>query len=201
MVDMTARIEAQVERFAPGFRDLILAPPRDDTGRPRAPQRQLHRRRHRRRRQRPLADDRAADVSRVNPYAVPVRGWYLCSASTPPGGGVHGMGGFNAARSALRSLGIRQMISASALFGGSTTSEYWITRLLLQRGLGGIYLIAFVVAVNQFRPLLGTHGLTPCRSCCRTRGSSSRRAYSFALLGSVRDGAVVVGRRVRADWP
>ena len=53
------------------------------------------------------------------------------------------------------------MISASALFGGSTTSEYWITRLLLQRGLGGIYLIAFVVAVNQFRPLLGAHGLTP----------------------------------------
>jgi len=53
------------------------------------------------------------------------------------------------------------MISASALFGGSATSDYWITRLLLQRGLAGIYLIAFVVAVNQFRPLLGTHGLTP----------------------------------------
>ena len=53
------------------------------------------------------------------------------------------------------------MISASALFGGSATSEYWITRLLLQRGLAGIYLIAFIVAVNQFRPLLGAHGLTP----------------------------------------
>ena len=52
------------------------------------------------------------------------------------------------------------MISASALFGGST-SDYWITRLLLQRGLAGIYLIAFIVAVNQFRPLLGAHGLTP----------------------------------------
>src|SRR5262249_23189109 len=35
------------------------------------------------------------------------------------------------------------------------------TRLLLQRGLAGIYLIAFVVALNQFRPLLGAHGLTP----------------------------------------
>ncbi len=53
------------------------------------------------------------------------------------------------------------MISAPALFGGSAASEYWITRLLLQRGLAGIYLIAFIVAVNQFRPLLGTHGLTP----------------------------------------
>ena len=53
------------------------------------------------------------------------------------------------------------MISAQALFGGSSASEYWITRLLLQRGLSGIYLIAFLVAVNQFRPLLGAHGLTP----------------------------------------
>ena len=42
-----------------------------------------------------------------NPYSIPVPGWYLCSASTPPGGGVHGMCGFNAARSALRSLGQR----------------------------------------------------------------------------------------------
>lgn len=53
------------------------------------------------------------------------------------------------------------MISTSALFGGSSASDYWITRLLLQRGLAGIYLIAFIAAINQFRPLLGTHGLTP----------------------------------------
>ena len=53
------------------------------------------------------------------------------------------------------------MIDASALFGGGTTSDYWLTRLVLQRALGGIYFIAFVVAVNQFRPLLGSHGLTP----------------------------------------
>ena len=53
------------------------------------------------------------------------------------------------------------MISLSALFGGGTTSDYWLTRLVLQRGLGAIYCIAFLVAINQFRPLLGVHGLTP----------------------------------------
>ena len=44
----------------------------------------------------------ARPMLRMNPYATPVAGWYLCSASTPPGGGVHGMCGFNAAQSALR---------------------------------------------------------------------------------------------------
>src|SRR2546428_13575700 len=39
--------------------------------------------------------------------------------------------------------------------------DYWLSRLLFQRGLGAIYLIAFLVAVNQFRPLLGEHGLLP----------------------------------------
>src|SRR6185369_14083135 len=39
------------------------------------------------------------------------------------------------------------------------SSGYWLTRLLLQRGLGLVYLIAFLVAVNQFRPLCGEHGL------------------------------------------
>jgi hypothetical protein len=38
---------------------------------------------------------------------------------------------------------------------------YWITRLLLERGLGIVCLIAFVVALNQFRPLLGENGLLP----------------------------------------
>lgn len=42
-----------------------------------------------------------------------------------------------------------------------TASEYWWSRLLFQRALAGIYLVAFICAVNQFRALLGEHGLTP----------------------------------------
>lgn len=49
----------------------------------------------------------------------------------------------------------------SPLFGAATTSDFWLTRLLLQRGLAAIYGIGFLVAINQFAPLLGTHGLTP----------------------------------------
>lgn len=99
-VDMTDAIEHQIERFAPGFRDRILA--RHAMG--------------------------PADLERYNenyvggditggahsgrqllfrptfglvPYATPADGIYLCSASTPPGGGVHGMCGYWAARAAL----------------------------------------------------------------------------------------------------
>src|SRR5438067_7303629 len=100
-VDMTARIEAQIERFAPGFRDLVLA--------------------------RAVAGPREVEAHNANcaggdiaggahdglqffarpvlafdPYATPARELYLCSSSTPPGGGVHGMCGLHAARSALR---------------------------------------------------------------------------------------------------
>jgi len=104
--DMTARIEAQVERFAPGFRELILerrvTTPADL---------ERHNANY-------IGGDIVGGANTLwqtiarprlslNPYAVPVRGWFLCSASTPPGGGVHGMSGFNAAKSALRSLGIR----------------------------------------------------------------------------------------------
>ena len=53
------------------------------------------------------------------------------------------------------------MSSMLDFFGASPTSNYWLTRLVLQRGLAGIYAIAFLVAINQFRPLLGAHGLTP----------------------------------------
>src|SRR6185503_7269791 len=53
------------------------------------------------------------------------------------------------------------MSSVTEFFGGSTASNYWLTRLVLQRGLAGIYAIAFLVSINQFRPLLGAHGLTP----------------------------------------
>ncbi len=99
-VDMTARIESQVERFAPGFRDTILArhvmAPADfqsynenyiggdinggaqDIG-------QLFTR----------------PVARLVPYSTPAPGLYLCSSSTPPGGGVHGLCGYHAARAVL----------------------------------------------------------------------------------------------------
>jgi phytoene dehydrogenase-like protein len=98
---MTGQIEAQVERFAPGFRDLILArnvlAPADleaynanyvggDINGGVQDWRQLVFR----------------PVPRLDPYAVGSPGLYLCSSSTPPGGGVHGMSGHLAARSALR---------------------------------------------------------------------------------------------------
>jgi phytoene dehydrogenase-like protein len=101
-VDMTERIVAQIERFAPGFRQRILA---------------VHTR---------TAAEMAAynpnyiggdinggaqdlrqlftrPVPSLNPYATPARGVYLCSSSTPPGGGVHGMCGYFAARAVLHS--------------------------------------------------------------------------------------------------
>jgi phytoene dehydrogenase-like protein len=98
--DMTARIEAQVERFAPGFRDVILARsaigPADFERRNRnivggdinggtMDLRQLFFR----------------PVRKLVPYRTPLRGVYLCSSSTPPGGGVHGMCGYSAALTAL----------------------------------------------------------------------------------------------------
>jgi phytoene dehydrogenase-like protein len=98
--DVTERIEGQIERFAPGFRGRILArsvmPPTlveqhnanyvggdinggvEDLG-------QLWTR----------------PTLRLNPYAIPSRGLYICSSSTPPGGGVHGMCGYWAATAAL----------------------------------------------------------------------------------------------------
>jgi phytoene dehydrogenase-like protein len=102
-VDMTARIEAQVERFAPGFRERILARsalgPAEierynanyvggDINAGAATLSQLFTR----------------PVARVSPYTTPLPGVFLCSASTPPGGGVHGMCGFHAARAGLEYL-------------------------------------------------------------------------------------------------
>jgi phytoene dehydrogenase-like protein len=103
-IDITERIEAQVERFAPGFGDRILARsalgPAEledhdanyvggDINGGAADLRQLFTR----------------PVARWSPYTTPLPGVFLCSSSTPPGGGVHGMCGLHAARAALRHLG------------------------------------------------------------------------------------------------
>ena len=101
--DMTGRVEAQIERFAPGFRDRILALSTMD-----ASQMEAYNPNY-------VGGDINAGVQdlrqfftrpvvRVNPYTTPVRGLYLCSSSTPPGGGVHGMCGTYAARAAMRHL-------------------------------------------------------------------------------------------------
>jgi len=104
--DMTARIEAQIERFAPGFRDRILA--RSGRG-PAALAR------HDENLVGGDINGGAANLMQLiarptwrPPYTTPRRNLYLCSASTPPGGGVHGMCGHLAARTALRrSFGVR----------------------------------------------------------------------------------------------
>ncbi len=108
-VDMTGRIEAQIERFAPGFRDLVLA-----------------------RAVRTAADEEAHNPNYVggdigvglqtiwqtvvrpaprwNPYRTPIRGVYLCSSATPPIPGVHGRCGELAALTALRDIfGVRDV--------------------------------------------------------------------------------------------
>ena len=105
-MDMTARVEAQIERFAPGFRDRVLARHTmtaaqmeaynpnyvgGDINGGLADLFQLV--------TRPLITPNIA-----NPYATPVKGLYLCSSSTPPGGGVHGLCGYFAARAALRAV-------------------------------------------------------------------------------------------------
>jgi phytoene dehydrogenase-like protein len=103
-VDMTEAIEGQLERFAPGFRERVLA--RHVMG-PAALE--AHNANE-------VGGDiggGAADIVQfarrpvfgLDPWSTPVPGLFLCSASTPPGGGVHGMGGYHAARSALRHLG------------------------------------------------------------------------------------------------
>lgn len=101
--DMTERIEAQIERFAPGFRGRILAKSAWGTAEFESWNANL------------VGGDIngglmdlrqfvARPVARANPYSTSAPGLYLCSSSTPPGGAVHGLCGFMAARSALRYL-------------------------------------------------------------------------------------------------
>ncbi len=113
--DMTERIEAQVERFAPGFRDLVLgrasmSPAQMEAYNPNyvggdingglQNLRQLFTR----------------PVVRPVPYTTPDPRLFLCSSSTPPGGGVHGMCGYFAAQAALRRSHSSE--GASTLSGG-----------------------------------------------------------------------------------
>jgi phytoene dehydrogenase-like protein len=101
--DLSERIETQIERFAPGFRDCILA---------RHVMNSVALERHNPNLIGGAVNGGSLDVMhllarpvlRRNPYRTPLRGVYLCSASTPPGGGVHGMCGFHAARWALHEI-------------------------------------------------------------------------------------------------
>ncbi len=103
VVDMSERIEAQVERFAPGFRGLILARSTRNCAQYQSYNPNL------------IGGDINGGVQDLrqflvrptlfSPYTTPIEGVYLCSSSTPPGGGVHGMCGYQAARQALRDRG------------------------------------------------------------------------------------------------
>lgn len=101
--DVTESIIAQIERFAPGFRDRIVA--RTTSG---PADLEAHNANY-------LGGDIAGGANdpwqlvmrprmSPNPYSLGVKGMYLCSASTPPGGGVHGMGGYHAATRAVADL-------------------------------------------------------------------------------------------------
>ena len=106
--DRATLITAQIERFAPGFRDRILSSATST-----ALEVQSHNPNN-------IGGDIAAgDVSfaqlvarptLMDPWTIPIKGVYLCSASTAPGPGVHGMGGYNAAKRALaREFGVREL--------------------------------------------------------------------------------------------
>ena len=103
ITDMTAVIEKQIERFAPGFRERILARHTMNTEQMEAYNPNY------------IGGDINGGIIdigqlftrpalRSSPYRTSAKGIYICSASTPPGGGVHGMCGFHAARRALRDV-------------------------------------------------------------------------------------------------
>jgi phytoene dehydrogenase-like protein len=102
-IDMTERIEKQVERFAPGFRDRILAKHVMNTT-----QLEEYNSNY-------IGGDIAGGVAdiaqlftrpalRLSPYKTSAKGIYICSSSTPPGGGVHGLCGYYAAKRALKDV-------------------------------------------------------------------------------------------------
>src|SRR6202167_2236309 len=103
--DMSERIEAQIERFAPGFRERVLA---------RHSVNAVESERHNPNYVGGDINSGAATLRQtvfrptpsLRPYRTPIPGVYLCSSSTPPGGGVHGMCGQGAAREALDELGL-----------------------------------------------------------------------------------------------
>jgi phytoene dehydrogenase-like protein len=107
-VDMTAAIEAQIERFAPGFRDTILA--RSTISAPEMAAKNPNDLGGEIANGEPsLRQMLARPVPRWNTYRTPLGGVFLCSAATPPGPAVHGMCGDNAARTVLRQVfGIRR---------------------------------------------------------------------------------------------
>jgi phytoene dehydrogenase-like protein len=102
-IDVSDRIEAQIERFAPGFRDVVLkrhvTTPQD----------------FERINANMVGGDIVGGAQTLwqtffrpipgrSPYKTPVKGLFICSASTPPGAGVHGMCGYHAARAAMKLL-------------------------------------------------------------------------------------------------
>ncbi|NMM88642.1 FAD-dependent oxidoreductase [Rhodococcus sp. SRB_17] len=102
--DVTESITRQIERFAPGFRDRIVG-----THVRSVSQMEVYNPNY-------VGGDISAGANTarqiiarprfgLNPYATGVPGVFLCSSATPPGGGVHGMGGYNAARAALKAQG------------------------------------------------------------------------------------------------
>jgi phytoene dehydrogenase-like protein len=100
--DMTTQMEKQIERFAPGFRDLIAArhvstPAGLETENPNIVGGDITGGAQ------TLKQLLCRPVCSAVPYSTPIKGVFLCSASTPPGAGVHGMCGFHAAKVYLRS--------------------------------------------------------------------------------------------------
>ena len=115
--DATAAIEAQIERFAPGFSDQILTRHVRSVS-----AMETHNANYVGGDVVTGANDARQMIFRprvaLDPYATGIPGVYLCSAATPPGAGAHGMCGYNAANSALRRVGVSDRRPTPALAAG-----------------------------------------------------------------------------------